>query len=93
MKFDDEQGIIINDAGYTIARDVPSRVGFKLVRSQVFYDRLVEALCDLLSTEKCVCLEAEMKKGSCSVCRYNQLIDRIHEWPMKAPSKKGGSVR
>lgn len=41
------------------------------------YWELVDALEDLLSTEDCVCLEAEMEEGTCSVCTYKQMLDPI----------------
>lgn len=41
------------------------------------YWELVDALEDLLSTEECVCIEAELKAGSCSVCLYNKMLSRI----------------
>lgn len=45
-------------------------------RKPSYYD-LVEALEDLLSTEECVCIEAELPKGDCSVCIYNELLSRV----------------
>jgi hypothetical protein len=42
-----------------------------------YYWKLVEALEDLLSTEECVCCEAELKKGTCSVCTYKKLLAKI----------------
>lgn len=41
------------------------------------YWELVDALADLLSTEECVCIEAELKRGSCSICTYHKMLDRI----------------
>lgn len=39
---------------------------------------LLEALCDMLSTEECVCSMAELEDGQCSVCLYSKLVDRIN---------------
>jgi hypothetical protein len=47
---------------------------------------LYAAVEDLLSTEECVCEEAELEEGECSVCTYGKLLDRI-----KAESDKGGA--
>ena len=44
---------------------------------QPHYWKLVEALEDLLSTEECVCLMAELPKGKCSVCLYRKLLEKI----------------
>lgn len=45
--------------------------------SKPYYWKLVDALEDLLSTEKCVCLMAEIKQGTCSVCTYRKLLAKI----------------
>jgi hypothetical protein len=41
------------------------------------YKDLALALADLLATEECVCAEAELKPGTCSVCTYQKLLDAI----------------
>ena len=37
---------------------------------------LLEALKDLLSTEECVCDQAKIEQGTCSVCIYEKLIEK-----------------
>ncbi len=46
------------------------------VHALKYHKPLLLALGDLLSTEDCVCREAELKKGTCSVCTYNKLLNR-----------------
>lgn len=46
------------------------------------YWDLVSALNDLLSTEECVCIDAEMQEGTCSICTYNKMLDAC---PRKSP--------
>lgn len=41
------------------------------------YDELVSALGDLLSMEDCVCIEAELEDGTCSVCTYKKMLERV----------------
>lgn len=48
-----------------------------IVTAVNFHDRLCDALGDLLSTEECVCIEAELEKGNCSVCTYEKLLEEI----------------
>lgn len=48
-----------------------------IVTAVNFHDRLCDALDDLLSTEECVCIEAELEKGNCSVCTYEKLLEEI----------------
>lgn len=83
MHYDPKKAVIINDAGYAVAHDVRPDAGYQMARSQVFFDQVVAALDDLLSTEDCVCVEAELPKGDCSVCQYAKLLKRIRVWPMK----------
>lgn len=41
------------------------------------YQELVSALEDLLSTEDCFCFEAELEDGTCSMCTYNKMMQRV----------------
>lgn len=51
-----------------------------------YHNKLVTALEDMLSTEECVCESAELKKGACSVCAYEKLLNRIDKELKKAKS-------
>ena len=72
-----KEGIIgqFNSAHYS-ERGAENDCAF-IVAAANYHDRLCDALNDLLSTENCVCLEAELEKGKCSVCTYEKLLEEI----------------
>jgi hypothetical protein len=49
------------------------------MKTKTIHQQLIDALSDLLSTERCVCVEAELPKGKCSICIYNKLLTKAEE--------------